>query len=64
MIKQLEMVLYKIKNFNSQILTTKAKKGEQIVSMMPAAKKSSNLMGDDIVELSTEKETLKNKRGF
>ena len=31
--------------------------------MMPAFKKAFNLMGDDIVELSTENETLKNKIG-
>ena len=30
---------------------------------MPAIKKAFNLMGDDIVELSTEKDVLKNKIG-
>ena len=40
---------------------TQAKKGEQLVSMMPAIKKAFNLMGDDIVELSTENAALKNK---
>ena len=39
--------------FNSQSLTTQAKKGEQMVSMMPAIKKPFNLMGDGIVELFT-----------
>ena len=29
--------------------------------MMPAIKKAFNLMGDDIVELHTENESLKNK---
>ena len=52
-----------IKEFNSQFLTTQAKKGEQLVSMMPAIKKAFDLMGDDIVELSTENETSKNKIG-
>ena len=42
-----------LKEFNSQSLTTQAKKGEQLVSMMPAVKKAFDLMGDDIVELST-----------
>ena len=44
-----------LKEFNSQSLSTQAKKGEQLVSMMPAFKKAVDLMGDDIVELSTEK---------
>ena len=52
-----------LKDFNQQSLTTQARKGEQIVSMMPAIKKAFNLLGDDIVELSTEKDVLKNKFG-
>ena len=32
-----------LKDFNQQPLTTQAKKGEQLVSMMPAIKKSFNL---------------------
>ena len=52
-----------IKEFNSQSLTTQAKKGEQIVSMMPAISKAFNLLGDDIVDLSTENDALKNKLG-
>ena len=52
-----------IKKFNSQSLTTQAKKGEQLISMMPAIKKAFNLLGDDIVELSTENDALKNKIG-
>ena len=31
--------------------------------MMPAIKKAFNLLGDDIVELSTENDALKNKIG-
>ena len=50
-----------LKDFNSQSLSTRAKKGEQLVSMMPAIKKAFNLLGDDIVELSTENDALKNK---
>ena len=52
-----------LKDFNKQSLTTQAKKGEQLVSMMPAIKKALNLMGDDIVELSVENESLKNHIG-
>ena len=51
-----------LKEFNSQFLITRAKKREQLVSMMPAIKKAFNLIGDDIVELHTENESLKNKR--
>ena len=50
-----------LKEFKSQSLTTQAKKGEQLVSMMPAIEKAFNLMGDDIVELSVENESLKNQ---
>ena len=52
-----------LKEFNSQSLTTQAKTGEQLVSMMPAIKKAFNLMGDDIVELSVENESLNNQIG-
>ena len=52
-----------LKEFNSQSLSTKTKKGEQLVSMMPAIKKAFNLLGDHIVDLSTENETLKSKIG-
>ena len=52
-----------LKEFNNQSLTTQAKKGEQLVSMTPAIKKAFNLMGDDIVDLSTENDALKSKIG-
>ena len=47
-----------LKEFNSQSLTTQAKKGEQLVHMMPAIKKAISLLGDDIVELSNESDAL------
>ena len=50
-----------LKEFNQQSLTTQAKKGEQLVSMMPAIKKTFNFTGNDIVELSTENDALKKK---
>ena len=52
-----------IKDFLSQSLAIQAKKGEQLVSMMPAVKKAFDIMGDDIVELIIENDTLKNLRG-
>ena len=52
-----------LKEFNSQSLSTRAKKGEQLVSMMPSIKKVFDLMGDDIVDLTTKNETLKNQIG-
>ena len=53
-----------LKQFNNQSLATQPKKGEQLVSMMPAIKKAFDLMGDDKVDLSTENDALKNKIGF
>ena len=52
-----------LKDFNHQSLSTQAKKGEQLTSMMPAIKKAFNLLGDDIIELSTENDVLKNQIG-
>ena len=52
-----------ITDFNQQSLTTQAKKGEQLVSMMPAIKKAFNLLGDDIVDLYTENNALNKKIG-
>ena len=51
-----------LKDFNSQSLARQAKKGEQLVSMMPALKRAFDLMGDDIIELSTENDALKSKK--
>ena len=55
--------VHDLKEFNTQSLATQAKKSEQLFSMMPANRKASNLLGDDIVELSTENDALKNKIG-
>ena len=55
--------IQELKEFNSQSLTTPAKKVAQLVSMMPANKNAFNLMGNDIVELSVENESLKNQIG-
>ena len=52
-----------LKEFNSQSLITQAKKGEQLVSMVVAIKNAFDLLGDDLVEISTENETLKNQIG-
>ena len=68
-------IIQDLKELNNQSLTTQAKKGEQLVSMMPAIKEAFNLMGDNIVaikeafnlmgdnivELSTENDALKIK---
>ena len=51
-----------LKEFNSQSLTTQAKKQEQLVSLMPAIKKAFNLLGDDIAELATENDALKKRK--
>ena len=52
-----------VKECNSPSLSSQAKKGQHLTSMMPAIKKVFNLMGDDIVELHTENESLKNRIG-
>ena len=52
-----------LKDFNQQSLSTQAKKGEQLTSMMPPIKKAFNVLGDDIIELSTESDILKNQIG-
>ena len=58
------MIPYKIeKNLTLNLHQHKLKKGEQLVSMMPAIKKAFNLMGDDIVELFAENDALKSKIG-
>ena len=56
-------IIEDLKEFNSQSLNTQAKKGEQLVAMMPALKKAFNLLGDDLVELSSENDALKNRIG-
>ena len=52
-----------LKDFNQQSLSTRAKKGKQLVSLMPAIKEAFTLMGNDIVDLSTENDALKEKLG-
>ena len=53
-----------LKEVNAQSLTNQAKKGKQLVTMMPANKIAFCLLGYDIVDLSTENDALKNKIGF
>ena len=48
-----------LKVFNSQSSAKQAEKGDQLVSLMPAITKAFDLLGDDIVELYTEKDALK-----
>ena len=50
-----------IKKFNNKSLAKQAKKGEQIVSMMPDFEKDFELMCDDRVKLSGRKDALKTK---
>ena len=52
-----------IKEFNNKSLAKQAKKGKQIVSMMPAIEKAFDHLCDDIVQLSRENDALKNKLG-
>ena len=50
-----------LKVINNQTLATQVKKGEQLVSMMQAIRKAFDIIGDDIVEMSTENDALKKK---
>ena len=52
-----------LREANSQSLSTQAKKRRTISSMMRANVKAFDLMGDDIVELSTENGFLRSKIG-
>ena len=52
-----------LKDFSNQSLTTQAKKREQLFCMMAAFKKAFNFLGDNMVELFTENDALKNKIG-
>ena len=50
-----------LKEINSQNLAKRARKGEQLVSMMLAIREAFILLGNDIVELHTKNESLKKK---
>ena len=50
----------KLKYFNFQSLTFQTKKGEQLVTMMPAIKKAFISMCDDIVELTQKTKIQRN----
>ena len=52
-----------LKSFKSQSLSTRTKKGEQLVSMMPVIRKAFNFLVDDKVELSRKNEALKKQIG-
>ena len=52
-----------LKDNNSHSLATQTKKGEQLVYMVPAFKRTFDLMVSDIVEVSTKNEILKSKIG-
>ena len=56
-------IMADLKEFNNQSLASQAKKGEQLVYIMPANKKAFSLLGDDIIELSSENDALKDKIG-
>ena len=49
--------------FNKQNLVTQAKKGEELVAIVPVIKQAIQIMGDDIYELGVENDILRNKMG-
>ena len=52
-----------LKVFNFQSLAKQAKNGEQLVYITPFIEKAFGILGDHIVQLSIDNETLKNKIG-
>ena len=52
------------KKFNSQSSSTRGKRKQQLVTMMPSIKNAFDTMGDLIVELTAEIESLKKKVSF
>ena len=50
-----------LKNLNSQSLAAQVEKGKHLAFMMPANNEDSDLIGE-VIELSTENESLKNKK--
>ena len=48
-----------LKELSPQSLATEAKEGKQLLSMMPAIRKSFEFLGADIGELSTDNKSLK-----
>ena len=52
-----------LKDFNKQSLSTQVKKGGQLPSMMPAIKKAFNVLADDIIDLKTKNDVLKDQIG-
>ena len=53
--------MHDLREFSNQTLAARARKGEQLFAIMPAIRKTFNLMGDDTVEISTESDALKTK---
>ena len=54
--------VWDLKDINTQSLKTQNKKRKQLVSLMPAIKKALGLNDDDMVEISTKKGALENKK--
>ena len=50
-----------LKNFNSRSSATQAKKGKQLTSLMPDIRKAFDFLGNDMVDLPTRNESLKNE---
>ena len=52
-----------LKEFKFKSLLSEAKRRKGLVAKLPANKKQPNLLGDEIMDLETGNEILKNKRG-
>ena len=57
-----EETIRDLKDYNSKSLLTQSKRGENLVAMLSANKKKIQyLLGDEIIELGTRNNILKNK---
>ena len=61
--KAVSYTVQDLQDFNPQFLATQAKIRKELASMMPDIKKTFDFKGDDIIELSSENDSLKNKKG-
>ena len=51
-----------LKGFNSESISTQAKKGEHLVAVIPRIKKAPDLLGDNVNELSTKNKTKQRQK--
>ena len=58
-----EGTLRELKDYKSQSFLTQSKRGEALAAMLLASEKQFNIMGNEIIELHTEENVIKNTIG-